>query len=173
MFNFKQWLVLVVCSLAILKAEGLLVNITFVRNAVAKGAGFGRSTSFCLRIHEAVRGDAFLQSMRAFFLGWRGDESDDGGMVTSPRFTRGGFSTRIKGAFFLGWRGDESDDGGMVTSPRFTRGGFSTRIKGHGNKSQIYQRRLLHQDKGATGVKDGEIANLKDEDKVDQLMLAH
>ncbi|WZZ09213.1 hypothetical protein YC2023_095134 [Brassica napus] len=39
MFNFKQWLVLVVCSLAILKAEGLLVNITFVRNAVAKGAG--------------------------------------------------------------------------------------------------------------------------------------
>ncbi|CAN6855797.1 unnamed protein product [Brassica oleracea] len=50
-------------------------------------------------------------------------------------------------------RGDESDDGGMETSPRFTRGGFSTRIK-------------------ATGVKDGEIANLKDEDKVDQLMLA-
>ncbi|KAG2269529.1 hypothetical protein Bca52824_064084 [Brassica carinata] len=44
-------------------------------------------------------------------------------------------------------RGDESDDGGMETSPRFTRGGFSTRIK-------------------ATGVKDGEIANLKDEDKV-------
>ncbi|CAN7059250.1 unnamed protein product [Brassica rapa subsp. trilocularis] len=27
----------------------------------------------------------------------RGDESDDGGIVTSPRFTRGGFSTRIKG----------------------------------------------------------------------------
>ncbi|CAN6996970.1 unnamed protein product [Brassica rapa subsp. trilocularis] len=27
----------------------------------------------------------------------RGDESDDGGMVTSPKFTRGGFSTRIKG----------------------------------------------------------------------------
>nr|VDD29081.1 unnamed protein product [Brassica oleracea] len=26
----------------------------------------------------------------------RGDESDDGGMETSPRFTRGGFSTRIK-----------------------------------------------------------------------------
>ncbi|WZZ46570.1 hypothetical protein YC2023_042829 [Brassica napus] len=38
MINFNQWLVLVVCSLAILKAEGLLVNITFVRNAVAKGA---------------------------------------------------------------------------------------------------------------------------------------
>lgn len=39
MFNFKQWVILVVCSLAILKAEGLFVNITFVRNAVARGAG--------------------------------------------------------------------------------------------------------------------------------------
>ncbi|KAL0687740.1 hypothetical protein Bca4012_087417 [Brassica carinata] len=38
MFNFKQWVILVVCSLAILKAEGLFVNITFVRNAVARGA---------------------------------------------------------------------------------------------------------------------------------------
>ncbi|KAG2239688.1 hypothetical protein Bca52824_091527 [Brassica carinata] len=38
MFKFKQWLVLVVCLLAILKAEGLFVNITFVRNAVARGA---------------------------------------------------------------------------------------------------------------------------------------
>ncbi|KAG5400998.1 hypothetical protein IGI04_015605 [Brassica rapa subsp. trilocularis] len=32
----------------------------------------------------------------------RGDESDDGGIVTSPRFTRGGFSTRIKGDRFGG-----------------------------------------------------------------------
>ncbi|KAF8081459.1 hypothetical protein N665_0885s0006 [Sinapis alba] len=37
MFNLKHWLTLVICSLTILKAEGLLVNITFVRNAVAKG----------------------------------------------------------------------------------------------------------------------------------------
>ncbi|WZZ59088.1 hypothetical protein YC2023_059195 [Brassica napus] len=50
-------------------------------------------------------------------------------------------------------RGDESDDGGMETSPRFTRGGFSTRIK-------------------ATGVKDGEIANLKDEDKNEHSLLS-
>ncbi|CAN6803279.1 unnamed protein product [Brassica oleracea] len=57
-------------------------------------------------------------------------------------------------------RGDESDDGGMETSPRFTRGGFSTRIKA--SSSSL----------AATWVKDGEIANLKDEDKVDQSMLA-
>lgn len=39
MLSFKQWLILLVCSLAILKTEGLFVNITLVRNAVAKGAG--------------------------------------------------------------------------------------------------------------------------------------
>lgn len=33
----------------------------------------------------------------------RGDESDDAGMETSPRFTRGGFSSRIKVSHALDW----------------------------------------------------------------------
>lgn len=38
MFNFFKWVFLLVCSLVILETEALYVNITFVRNAVAKGA---------------------------------------------------------------------------------------------------------------------------------------
>jgi hypothetical protein len=38
MFKLKQWLIYLVCSLVIMNTEGLFVNITFVRNAVAKGA---------------------------------------------------------------------------------------------------------------------------------------